>query len=316
MKKSWLAILGGWIMATSLGLLRWWTGAASASHIIEAHGVMRYLRLGKTGAQPVVLIHGFSDQPESFLLTASRLGEYDVILPALPGFHDDGPLDDLSYNVGDYAGWVAHLLDSLNLQNAHIVGNSLGGAVALSLAVSRPDLVASLIPLDSAGFELPDVPSVFDEVRSGHVLFEVRRAEDLHTFLGRIFHRAPPMPLPVRAWLSTDLAAKADRYLRIMGDLKAEGLHHEERGSLVDLGAIQAPALVAWGDRDSLFPVAIGQGMAAAIPGAQFHLFTETGHCPHIERPYAVAVVCRRFWLGLPSVQDQQASPWQPPAVR
>ena len=255
---------------------------------------LRFLRLPRPGRPRVVFLHGFSDRPESFLVTASRLRDHDVLLPALPGFHDGRAFDE-RYEVRRYAGWIASLLDALGFTDAHLCGNSLGGATGLVLAIERPDLVRTLIPLDAAGVDVPGVASVHDEVRDGRNLFLVRDPAEVDRFLERIFHR-PPRVGPARPIVAVELARKSSAYAKIMDDLKVEGERHAVGGEIVDLGAIAQPTLVAWGERDSLFPLAVGEHLAARIPRARLHVFRDTGHCPHIERPFALAKVCRAFW--------------------
>ncbi|TVQ88856.1 MAG: alpha/beta hydrolase [Deltaproteobacteria bacterium] len=292
---------GFWVrLAESLtsvgrGALREVARARHRVHITPDGIPVRYLHILRPGRPRAVFIHGFSDRPETFLPTASRLRDYDIVVPALPGFHE-GLHPDHRYEVGKYVTWVASLLDALGGQPAHVCGNSLGGATSLLLAVERPDLVRTLMPLDSAGVEVPGVTSVHDEVRQGRNLFEVRRPEDVPGFLERIFYRPPRMIGPFRHLVAAELARKADNFTRIMEHLKEEGERFEDRGSIVDLSEIRHPTLVAWGEHDSLFPLAVGEHLASQIPGARLHVFQHAGHCPHLERPFALARVCGSFW--------------------
>ena len=288
------ARLGQWFVALGLWCLRLARGARE-QHYVAPDGVdMRYLRVRRPGRPTAVLLHGFSDRPESFLAMAGSLRGYDLILPELPGFHDG--VRSRSYTVGNYAAWVAHLLDDLGVRDVHICGNSLGGATAMKLAEQRPDLVRTLLPLDAGGVEAPGISSIHDEVRSGVNLFEVREPSDLTSFMERIFHRAPPLHGPLRAWLAQDLSRKADQYAWIMSHLEEEGMMYAERGSVVELDSLQLPVLVAWGEHDSLFPLGVGEYIAERIPTARLHVFRATGHCPHIERPFAMGRLCREFW--------------------
>jgi pimeloyl-ACP methyl ester carboxylesterase len=246
-----------------------------------------------------VLVHGFSDRPESFLLMARRLADYDLILPGLPGFHDGRAAGAPAYDVGAYARWLADLLDHLGAGRSHLVGNSLGGATILKLAWDRPDQVQSLVLLDSGGCDAPEVDSVHDEVRAGKNLFEVRTASQLPDFLARIFHKPPPTPWPIGAFLAADLARKADTYAAIMADLLREGVMFEEAGAIIPLGRLGAPTLLVWGEFDSLFPLGIALHMAASIPGSRLEILRGCGHVPHIERPLRTAALCQDFWASL-----------------
>lgn len=293
--RSILASLLEAVLSVALFVMRKLNGATQVHHVTDDGIRMRALRVARPGKPVAVLIHGFSDRPETFLRMASRLSDYDVVIPALPGFHD-GLVEGARYEIRSYARWVASLLDALGVRDAHLCGNSLGGATALVLAVDRPDLVRTLVPLDTGGIDAPGVASIHDEVRAGKNLFLVRRADEVPAFLKRIFHKPPPSFTPVRHLLAIQLAEKAHTYGTIMDHLAEEGLAHQERGAIVDLQAVDRPTLVAWGDRDTLFPLAVGEHLAEQIGSARLHVFEETGHCPHIERPYALARVCASFW--------------------
>lgn len=287
-------LLDVWI-ALSLFALRVLFGASQHHHRTADGVVVRSLRVRRPGKPVAVLIHGFSDRPETFLRTARHLRDYDVIIPGLPGFHES-LVEGVHYDVRSFARWVASALDALDVRDAHVCGNSLGGATALVLSAERPDLVRTLVPLDAGGIDAPGVPSIHDEVRAGHNLFEVRRADQVPGFLARIFHRPPPSFAPMRQLVAIHLAERADTYARIMSDLAREGLENEAQGSIVPLEAIAHPTLVAWGDSDSLFPLGVGEYLADRIEGARLHVFPETGHCPHLERPADLARACSAFW--------------------
>lgn len=292
------ARLFAWTTRVVLWVLRGVSGARQGWFTTSDGVRMRYLRVMRRGAEDrrfAVLIHGFSDRPETFLRTARRLRRYHVILPELPGFHD-GLGEGCAYTMESYARWVSELLDHLQVRDAHVCGNSLGGATGLLLTERRPDLVRTLIPLDTGGVEAPGVTSIHDEVRSGHNLFLVERPADVPTFLGRIFHRPPPVVGPARALFAAELRSKRPTYARIMDDLLAEGDRYAERGAIVALHALDKPVLVAWGEHDSLFPLAVGEHLARSIPGAELHVFRQVGHCPHLECPGALAEVCLAFW--------------------
>ncbi|MFT7521604.1 MAG: alpha-beta hydrolase superfamily lysophospholipase, partial [Kiritimatiellia bacterium] len=126
------ARMGELLVSVGQRLLRWWTGARQLDHHTTDGVRVRYLRIRRPGRPVAVLLHGFSDRPESFLPVASSLRGYDLVLPELPGFHDGAPHQ--SYTVSNYAHWVISLLDDLGLRGVHLCGNSLGGAVVLLIA--------------------------------------------------------------------------------------------------------------------------------------------------------------------------------------
>jgi pimeloyl-ACP methyl ester carboxylesterase len=297
------ARLGAWLVQHALALGRRWVGAIEGHHTSTDGVTLRYLRVARPGRPVVVLVHGFSDRPESFLAMARRLGGHDLILPALPGFHDGRSPGARAYDVAAFARWLDELLTHLGVDEAHLVGNSLGGATIHALAHARPARVRSLVLLDAAGVEAEGTPSVYDELRAGTNLFDVRSPASLRAFLRRVFHRPPPTPWPIGPFLVADLSRKADTFLAITADLVAEGERCRPEGAIVPLEQIEAPALVLWGSNDSLFPVGVARVFERRLRSARLQILEHTGHVPHLERPGRCAAACEAFWAGLESTR-------------
>jgi pimeloyl-ACP methyl ester carboxylesterase len=292
------ARLGAWLFDHALALGRWWVGATEHHHTSSDGVALRYLRVPRPGRPVVVLVHGFSDRPESFLAMARRLPDHDLILPALPGFHDGRSPGARAYDVAAFARWLDELLTHLGVDQAHFVGNSLGGATILALAHARPTRARSLVLLDAAGVEATDTPSVYDELRAGSNLFDVRDPASLRVFLRRVFHRPPPTPWPIGPFLVADMSRKADTFLAITADLVAEGERCRPQGAIVPLDQVAAPALVLWGAHDSLFPVGVARAFLRGLRTAKLEVLPDTGHVPHLERPGRCAAACVAFWTS------------------
>ena len=118
---------------------------------------LAYTRTG-SGA-PLVLLHGIGLSRRSWNPVIAPLADrYDVIAIDLPGFGDSGPAPDGVEPTPEWlAGAVAGLLDELGIGAAHLVGNSLGGWVALELAAIRP--ASSVVLLSPAGMWRDRVPA-------------------------------------------------------------------------------------------------------------------------------------------------------------
>lgn len=254
--------------------------------------VTPYLELGRPRRGTLLWLHGFSDRPDTFLPTAAHLAEeYRVIVPALPGFHE-GWTDRSARHTWDlYAEWIAELAVAVGGERFHVMGNSLGGAVALALAKGMPERVISVAPVNNAGVRLAGVRCISGELEEGANLFEVRSEQDYARFVARIFAQPVKVPRPIADHLFRDLRRHADWYDRLMRDLvQSAGITEEAEGSVhVDLRDIRVPALVVWGEHDTLFPLAHGQHVARTIPGAELLVIEACGHCPHLERPRALA---------------------------
>jgi abhydrolase domain-containing protein 6 len=284
-------------------------------HVDRRGRVTPYLECGAARAGTVVWLHGFSDEPGTFLRTAQRLvGRYRVVAPAMPGFGEGWNDPSERHTFEAYATWLGEFVDDLGAERFHLMGNSLGGATAIGIAAShREGRLASLVVVNSGGLDVVGVRSVNDEMREGHNLFAVRDHSGYERFLKRIFARPPFIPGPVRASLASKLRASASWYERIVADMIesrqlqiAEGV-----ASIVDLQRIRVPTLVVWGDRDSLFPVAHADHFVRAIPGAKLEILEGVGHCPHLESPARLADVFVRFAASL----DDRAAEARTPSV-
>lgn len=273
-------------------------GVRRGEHRDRRGRVTPYLELGHARRGTLVWLHGFSDRPDTFLGTASRLREdYRVIAPALPGFHEGWVDPSARHTFGAYADWLGDVVGDLGGQRFHLMGNSLGGAIALSLAARMPERLISVVPVNSAGLRLEGVRCIASEVEAGANLFEVRTQEDYARFVERIFSGPVKVPRPIRDHLFRELSGKADWYDRVMRDLSESetpkgGASASEH---VDLRGVQVPALVVWGEHDTLFPLAHGQHVAKTIPGAELRVIERCGHCPHLERPAALAQAFEDF---------------------
>ncbi len=260
-----------------------------------------YLALGRARRGTLVWLHGFSDRRDTFLPTARYLAEdFRVLIPAMPGF-DAGYVDrHRPHTFPSYAEFAAGFVRDVVKDAVHVVGNSLGGATALAVAATAPELVRTVVPVNSAGVEIDGVVSVADEMRDGSYLFEVRSERDYHALMKRIVSRPMPVPRPVRTHLVESYRSKADWYIRLLDELDTSPVvvNGGPASARYDLGAVGAPTLVVWGDQDSLFPVAHGEHVARSVRNGRIELLRGVGHCPHLERPKALAGVIRDFLVA------------------
>ena len=238
----------------------------------------------------IVFIHGTGGSGKVWFNQMRRFeGEYRVIAPDLPGYGRT-PLPDAIRSIDDYPAFVLALLDALDLPQAVLVGNSMGGRVALQLALDHPERVSGLVLINSSGLKLPGIPTV--NVR------EMAPAE----FASRLFYRTPEQ--------ASSRGALAERFVdspeqqqarQTMLRLTAGPLRQDMQERLGDL---QAPTLGVWGEGDRIIPPVYGEAFASAIPNAQLAVLPRAGHVPMLERPGAVNEVMAPFLadvLGVPS---------------
>ncbi len=293
---------GGLLLGGAKRALRLRLGVTQRVHRDPEGRRTPWLDLGEPRRGTIVWLHGFSDEPDSFLRSARHLAaDYRIVAPALPGFGLGWIDPDEQYTMQAFGEWATRFVMEAVSEPVHIAGNSLGGVAALTVAATVPGRVRSVVALNTAGLDVHHVPSLVDEFRGGDTLFEVRSRKDYDTLIGRLFATPVQIPGLVDAHLYRAYASQADWFARIAEDLKATAA--AARGpdweAAVEPADIRAPTLVLWGDRDTLFPVPLAERLAELLPAGRLELLLGVGHCPHIESPHRLAAALRRFYDSL-----------------
>ena len=234
---------------------------------------------GSAAGPPLVLIHGAGGTHRSWPDELRTLPGRRVIALDLPG-HGDSPGPGCS-SIPAYARSVAGLLDALGLASAVIAGHSMGGAIALTLALETPARVAGLI-LAGTGARLRVAPAIL-EATADPTTFS--QAADLiaEWSFGK---RAGPA---LRQEFAAAMVAGAPQVAH--GDFTAcDGFDVRER-----LGAIQAAALVVCGTDDALTPPKYSEYLRDHLARAQLELVPGAGHMVMLEAPAEVAAAVESF---------------------
>ncbi|MGC4808844.1 alpha/beta fold hydrolase [Micromonospora sp. DT233] len=256
---------------------------------------------------PVVLLHGIGRTLADFAELHDLLArDHRVVSLDLAGHGGSAPLDE-PHTLAALARATAESLDALGVDRpAHLVGNSLGGAVAMRLAVDEPSRVASLVLANSAGFgaEVTIALRLLALRPLGRLLLRPSRAVARHTERA-LFHDARHV---TAARLDTALAAArrphaARVMLELVGSLgTVRGVAPGWRAELLDAVArLDVPLLVVWGDRDRILPAAHLDAARARLPRARTHLFPDTGHLPQVERAAQFHHLVTDFWAAPPA---------------
>ena len=257
----------------------------------------------RTGSGPaVLLVHGMAGSSATWRAVMPALGaDHLVVAPDLLGHGESAkPLGD--YSLGAYASGLRDLLGALDVGPVTVVGQSLGGGVAMQLAYQHPELVERLVLVNSGGLgrevswilralTLPGAEYVMPVVFPGFV----REAGDaLGRALARIGIRAPSLEEVWQAYASlTETANRQSfvRTLRAVIDLGGQSVSASDRLYLT----AGMPTLIVWGDRDPIIPVAHAYAAHDAMPGSRLEVFEGIGHFPHVECPDAFVAVLLDF---------------------
>lgn len=271
-------------------------------HTAQVHG--RTLAYRMEGSGPaILLIHGMAGSSSTWNQVIGRLAEhYTVIAPDLPG-HGRSEKPRTDYSLGAFAGVLRDLLVSLDIDRATVIGQSLGGGVAMQFAYQHSEHCARLVLVNAGGLG-EDVMGVLRALTlpgAGVVipLFAQRRVRDLVGGAAGVFGKLGlrPSPETVQMWKAYESLIDPDTRTAFLATLRSVVDHRGQKVSAMDrlYLAEEVPTLIVWGDHDHVIPVSHAYDAQEAIPGSRLEIFPGCGHFPHCEEPEKFARVVREF---------------------
>lgn len=251
------------------------------------------------GQGPVVLcLHSIAHGARDFAPLRGRLrGRCRVVALDWPG-HGRSADDHVPAHAGRYADVAERFADALGLRDVVLLGNSIGGAVAIRLAARRPDLVRALVLADAGGLDRVD-----------RLTRLVTRSMARFFAPGARGARWYPRAFALYYGLVLSAPAADEQRARIVAAATEMAPRLAEAWSSfgepdADLRAVAAslacPVLVAWARHDRVLQLWRSRPAIQRIPGARLELF-DGGHAPFVECPDAFAATLREFLDGLPA---------------
>jgi len=263
---------------------------APATEFTEVDGLrVRYARRGADRGVPVLFLHGYGGDLDNWLFNIDAIGERSpVIALDLPG-HGQSAVALPGTSVSAFAQFVARFLESLGVEKVHLVGHSIGGAIASRLALTHPERVATLTLIDSAGFG--------EEVNAGYLAGFVGASSrrELKAVLEKLFAD----PAAVTRQLVDDvlkykrLDGVSELLARLGEGLFGGGRQQETPG--LQLAGTDKPVLVIWGREDQVIPASHA---AYAPPKATVEILDNAGHMAQMERASDVNRLIQRHVAG------------------
>jgi pimeloyl-ACP methyl ester carboxylesterase len=256
------------------------------------------------GEGPVLLlIHGMAGSATTWKHVMPALSEeFTVVAPDLLG-HGCSEKGAGDYSLGALASSLRDLLVALGHERASIVGQSLGGGIAMQLAYQYPERCERLVLVSSGGLgrevnpllsllSLPGSEAVLSLACSGPVRSAIERAARLAAHVG--LHPAPVIAELWRSYSSLGDEATRQAFLRTLRAVI------DRRGQAVSAGnrlhlAAEIPTLIIWGNADPIIPVEHGYEAHAAIEGSRLEIFDGVGHYPHVEAPQRFVALLTEF---------------------
>lgn len=240
-----------------------------------------------------MLVHGAAEDHRTWRSQVSELArDLTVVAWDEPGAgrSSDVPAD---FSLGGYAECLAAVIDRVELGPAHVAGLSWGGTVVLELYHRRPDLVATLILVDTyAGWKgsLPE-----EEVRArfeGAIRMLDTAQDELDPTFPGLFAGEPPAG--VQPLLADIAAAVRPASLRTqLSAMAGADLRHV-------LPNVDVPTLLIWGEKDVRSPLDVARQFEEAIPHAELVVLPDAGHLSHLEQPERFNEAVRGFCKAHP----------------
>jgi pimeloyl-ACP methyl ester carboxylesterase len=269
----------------------------------------RVLVEGDVGQPPILLLHGIGRSLDDWETQISplRAAGYRVIAPDLPGSGYSERLP-VSTTLAGLARGVLETVDAIDESGRlHVMGHSMGGAVALQLLAQDPDRVATMNLVSSAGFGAPLHPllrllstPVIGPVAARHTTRASVRMTERQIYVDRSFATDERIDRAMALAQRPDNGTVTHEIARSLATIR--GVRQQWRDDLMStVSEHRRPTLVMWGDHDRILP---GRQMDAArrlMPHARFHLFRAVGHAPQVEAAEKFARLTLDFLRAQPA---------------
>lgn len=245
---------------------------------IREEGQFKYLETGSNHQETLLLLHGLFGALSNFAGILKHFSSnYNVIVPLLPIFE----LPIIKVSVTGLVDYVSQFVEYKKYDKVHVLGNSLGGHIALLYALAHPERVSSIILTGSSGLFESSLGTTFP--KRGDYDFVKRKTED--------------------TFYDTSVASKElidevygivndrNRAIRVIATAKSAVRHN-----LGDkLHQIKAPTLLVWGKQDSVTPPFVGEKFHELIENSKLVIFDQCGHAPMMELPERFNEVLENF---------------------
>jgi pimeloyl-ACP methyl ester carboxylesterase len=238
---------------------------------------IHYLEAGS--GDPVILLHGTGGEGARWMPTIKGLASnFRIIALDQIGFgQSDKPLT--TYHSGVFAGFLAGFMKAIGVPRATIVGQSMGAAVALHLAVHHPELVERLVLVDGGNYRSASDPPPPPPNWHDRQIANAGTLEESREYLKKLYYDHS---------FVTDELVEHNLILRLRSAYTIESMQTANARGLgavteEEVRAITAPTLLVWGMNDPLSPVANADKLNAALKNSRKVLIDKAGHYPFLE---------------------------------
>jgi pimeloyl-ACP methyl ester carboxylesterase len=248
---------------------------------------VNYVEIGE--GRPILFVHGISGSWQNWLENLPHLGrEHRAIALDLPGF-GASPMPSWDIDMPAYGRLVHDFCEKLGIEGATIVGNSMGGFIAVEAATAGAARFDRLVLVSAAGILNtwnPEERAVATAwawktfgphfADRGRFIVSRRRAREI------VFRPFVRYPWRLRGELLLEQIEGGLRRAEGFGDALHAAIRHDVRERLAE---IEMPTMIVWGQSDRVIPMAAALSYHRRIPHSRLEIFERTGHVPQLERP-------------------------------
>lgn len=257
---------------------------------------MSYLE--RPGDGPVVmLVHGFSANKDTWLRFAAELpADYRIIAPDLAGHGDTPAPANGDYTLTRQAQRLHALAAHLGLQQFHILGSSMGGAISAIYASQYPQQIASLTLMNAAGVDAPNPSEYMQALEQGRNPLIATDKDSFDYRWDFIMSRPPLLPWPLRPALVRQTIERRAINEAIFAGMLATREQLAAANFDQQLTAnVTMPVLIIWGAEDRVLDVSAVDAFKQRLPQAETEIYEGIGHLPMFENPQESAGRYQRF---------------------
>ena len=262
---------------------------------LDLHGDRVAYRDVGDGDETLLLLHGMAGSSDTWRAVMPQLSKrYRVIAPDLLG-HGQSAKPRGDYSLGAFAAWLRDLLDELGVTSVTLVGQSLGGGVAMQFVYQHPDYCRRLVLISSGGlgqdvgWTLRLLSAPGSELLLPAITLPplIRAGEKLRSWFSAVNVGSPR---GAEMWSAYSSLADSQtrqaflRTLRSVVDYRGQAVSALNKLHLTS----ELPLMVIWGDQDRIIPVDHGFALDQHRPGCRIEVLDGVGHFPHVEKPDVV----------------------------
>lgn len=247
---------------------------------------VHYNELGN-GAETVIMLHGSGPGATSWANFNKNIGpfvneNYRVILMDCPGWGKSDPVVCTGSRSDFNAECLKGLMDGLDIEKAHLVGNSMGGHSVVAFALNNPDRIGKLVLMGGGtGGPSQFVPMPTEGIKLLQGLYRDPSIEALKKMMSVFVFDSSNLTEDLFKTRLENMLSTREHLKNFVKSIDANPKQFPDFGSR--LGEISAETLVIWGRDDRFVPMDIGLRLIRGIPNAQLHIFNKCGHWAQYE---------------------------------